>query len=57
MQLHFIAIGGSAMHSLALAMHQLGHQVTGSDDAIFDPSKLILAMSDKVKMPSFSLVS
>lgn len=39
MRLHFIAIGGSAMHSLALAMHQLGHQVTGSDDAIFDPSK------------------
>ncbi|MGI9540871.1 MAG: Mur ligase domain-containing protein, partial [Flavobacteriaceae bacterium] len=35
MRLHFIAIGGSAMHSLALEMHQLGHQVTGSDDAIF----------------------
>ena len=39
MQLHFIAIGGSAMHSLALEMMQLGHRVTGSDDAIFEPSK------------------
>ena len=39
MQLHFIAIGGSAMHSLALAMHRMGHHVTGSDDAIFDPSR------------------
>ncbi len=39
MRIHFIAIGGSAMHSLALAMHQLGHQVSGSDDALFEPSK------------------
>ena len=39
MQLHFIAIGGSAMHSLALEMMQLGHRVTGSDDAIYEPSK------------------
>lgn len=39
MYLHFIAIGGSAMHSLALQMHSLGHKVTGSDDVIFEPSK------------------
>ena len=39
MHLHFIAIGGSAMHSLALAMNHLGHKVSGSDDAVFDPSK------------------
>jgi len=39
MKIHFIAIGGSAMHNLALAMHQKGYQVTGSDDAIFEPSK------------------
>ena len=39
MRLHFIAIGGSAMHSLALEMMSLGHEVTGSDDAIFEPSK------------------
>ncbi|MGO3706807.1 MAG: UDP-N-acetylmuramate--L-alanine ligase [Mesonia hippocampi] len=39
MRIHFIAIGGSAMHNLALALHQQKHQVTGSDDAIFEPSK------------------
>lgn len=39
MRTHFIAIGGSAMHNLALALHQKGHMVTGSDDAIFEPSK------------------
>ncbi|MBN2867127.1 MAG: peptidoglycan synthetase, partial [Flavobacteriaceae bacterium] len=36
---HFIAIGGSAMHNLALALHNKGYQVTGSDDTIFEPSK------------------
>lgn len=46
MQLHFIAIGGSAMHSLALAMHRLGHRVTGSDDAIFEPSKTKLEQAN-----------
>lgn len=35
---HFIAIGGSAMHSLAIALKNNGHDITGSDDAIFDPS-------------------
>jgi len=39
MNIHFIAIGGSAMHNLALALHQKGITVTGSDDAIFEPSK------------------
>lgn len=39
MKIHFIAMGGSAMHNLALAMHNKGCQVTGSDDAIFEPSK------------------
>src|SRR5690554_675180 len=39
MKIHFIAIGGSAMHNLALAMYNKGYQVTGSDDAIFEPSK------------------
>ena len=39
MKIHFIAIGGSAMHNLALALHQKGYEITGSDDAIFDPSK------------------
>ena len=39
MRIHFIAIGGSAMHNLAIALHNKGYQVTGSDDTIHDPSK------------------
>ena len=39
MKIHFIAIGGSAMHNLALELSALGHEVTGSDDHIFEPSK------------------
>ncbi|MFY7730593.1 MAG: UDP-N-acetylmuramate--L-alanine ligase [Flavobacterium sp.] len=39
MRTHFIAIGGAAMHNLALALHHKGYQVTGSDDAIFEPSR------------------
>ena len=45
MRLHFIAIGGSAMHSLAIAMHLLGHKVSGSDDAVYDPSRCNLEAS------------
>ncbi|MGY8926587.1 MAG: Mur ligase family protein, partial [Flavobacteriales bacterium] len=36
---HFIAIGGSAMHNLAIALCRKGLIVTGSDDEIFEPSK------------------
>jgi UDP-N-acetylmuramate: L-alanyl-gamma-D-glutamyl-meso-diaminopimelate ligase len=39
MRIHFIAIGGSAMHNLAIALHKKGFQVTGSDDVVFEPSK------------------
>ena len=39
MRVHFIAIGGSAMHNLAIALHQKGMDVSGSDDEIFEPSK------------------
>ena len=39
MNVHFIAIGGAAMHNLAIALHNKGYKVTGSDDTIFDPSK------------------
>lgn len=39
MKVHFIAIGGSAMHNLAIALHQKGYTVTGSDDEIFDPAR------------------
>ncbi len=39
MRIHFIAIGGSAMHNLAIALHKKGIRVSGSDDEIFEPSK------------------
>ena len=39
MDVHFIAIGGSAMHNLAIALSRKGVNVTGSDDEIFEPSK------------------
>ena len=38
-RVHFIAIGGSAMHNLAIALHLKGYNVTGSDDEIFDPAR------------------
>jgi len=43
MNYHFIAIGGSAMHNLAIALHKQGDTVTGSDDELFDPSRSRLA--------------
>lgn len=39
MKVHFIAIGGSAMHNLAIALHLKGYIVSGSDDEIFEPAK------------------
>ena len=39
MNVHFIAIGGSAMHNLAIALSRKGAHVTGSDDEIFEPSR------------------
>jgi UDP-N-acetylmuramate: L-alanyl-gamma-D-glutamyl-meso-diaminopimelate ligase len=39
MHIHFIAIGGSAMHNLAIALNRKGYKVTGSDDEILDPSR------------------
>ncbi|MFT5256485.1 MAG: UDP-N-acetylmuramate: L-alanyl-gamma-D-glutamyl-meso-diaminopimelate ligase [Arenicella sp.] len=46
MNIHFIAIGGSAMHNLAIALHQKGYQVSGSDDTIHNPSKSRLEKYD-----------
>jgi len=43
MRVHFIAIGGSAMHNLAIALKQNGDEVSGSDDEIFEPSRSRLA--------------
>jgi len=51
MNIHFISIGGSAMHNLALALHEKGDHITGSDDAIFEPSKSRLAA--KGLLPEF----
>ncbi len=39
MNIHFISIGGSAMHNLALTLHEKGDIITGSDDDIFEPSR------------------
>ena len=39
MRIHFIAIGGAAMHNLAMAVaSKAGYTVTGSDDEIFEPA-------------------
>jgi UDP-N-acetylmuramate: L-alanyl-gamma-D-glutamyl-meso-diaminopimelate ligase len=43
MKIHFIAIGGAVMHNFAIAMQQKGHQVTGSDEEIYEPSLSRLA--------------
>jgi UDP-N-acetylmuramate: L-alanyl-gamma-D-glutamyl-meso-diaminopimelate ligase len=43
MKVHFIAIGGSVMHQLAIALKKKGYEVTGSDDEIFEPAKSNLA--------------
>ncbi|MFY9160266.1 UDP-N-acetylmuramate--L-alanine ligase [Aquirufa ecclesiirivi] len=41
-KIHFIAIGGAAMHNLALALQVQGYKITGSDDEIYEPSKSLL---------------
>ncbi len=39
MNIHFISIGGSVMHQLAIALNRKGYNVSGSDDEIFEPAK------------------
>ncbi len=39
MRIHLIAIGGAAMHNIAIALQNNGHIVTGSDDEIYDPAR------------------
>ena len=39
MRVHFIAVGGSVMHNLAIALHNKGMTVTGSDDTFHEPSE------------------
>jgi len=43
MRYHLIAIGGSAMHNIALALQENGHEITGSDDEIYNPARDRLA--------------
>ncbi len=43
MRVHFISIGGSVMHQLAIALHKKGYQVSGTDDEIFEPANSNLA--------------
>jgi len=38
MKIHFISIGGSVMHQLAIALKRKGYEVTGTDDEIFEPA-------------------
>ena len=46
MRIHLIAIGGSIMHNMALALQKQGHIISGSDDKIFEPSKSRLKKYD-----------
>ena len=39
MKIHFIAIGGSIMHALAVNLKNQGHEITGSDDIIYEPAR------------------
>lgn len=45
-RIHFIAVGGSIMHNLAIALKQQGHNISGSDDEIFEPSHTRLSEND-----------
>jgi UDP-N-acetylmuramate: L-alanyl-gamma-D-glutamyl-meso-diaminopimelate ligase len=38
MNIHILACGGAVMHNIALALNQLGHHISGSDDEIFEPA-------------------
>lgn len=39
MRVHFIAIGGAVMHNIAINLAEQGHQISGSDDQIVEPSR------------------
>lgn len=43
MRIHLVAIGGAAMHNIALALQENGHEVSGSDDEIYNPARERLA--------------
>ena len=45
---HFISIGGSVMHSLAISLKKIGYNVTGSDDKLYEPSLSQLKLHDLI---------
>jgi UDP-N-acetylmuramate: L-alanyl-gamma-D-glutamyl-meso-diaminopimelate ligase len=49
MRVHFISIGGAVMHNMALALHSMGYEVSGSDDEIFEPA--LSRLKDKGLLP------
>ena len=51
MNIHFISIGGSVMHQLAIALKRKSYQITGSDDEIFEPAKGNLASEGVLPEP------
>lgn len=53
MRVHFIAIGGSIMHNLAIALAKKGYIVTGSDDHIYEPSRTNLAKEGLLPKPGW----
>ena len=55
MRVHFISIGGSVMHQLAIALKRKGYIVTGTDDEIFEPSRTNLL--EEGLLPSAMAVS
>ena len=38
MHIHFISIGGTVMHNLAIALQKQGNKITGSDTEILEPA-------------------
>ncbi len=53
MRVHFIAIGGSIMHNLAIALAKKGYLVSGSDDHIYEPSRTNLAKEGLLPEPGW----
>ncbi|MBX2816918.1 MAG: hypothetical protein KTR24_13010 [Saprospiraceae bacterium] len=54
MRIHLIAIGGSIMHNLALALQRAGHIVSGSDDEIYDPARTNLLSEGLLPDPGWN---
>ena len=52
-RIHFIAIGGSIMHNLAIALKTAGHTISGSDDEFFEPSKSRLEKHGLISNPGW----